>query len=87
MEGNNMTTRIENIIERLNAAYGTSTRNTNKFADLVNSIAWDDIFQADGETYYILEDLTLTVENLNTFEQNWKPSVMVGTFFKELGWL
>lgn len=75
------------LIEKLNEAYGTTTRNANRFADLVNAITWDAIFQADGETYYTLGDLTLTVENLNPFEENWKPSVMVGDFIQDLGWL
>lgn len=75
------------LVEKLNEAYGTTTHSNNKFAKLVQSIAWEDIFRADGETYYTLGDLTLTVENLNPFEENWKPSVMVDTFYRELGWL
>lgn len=81
-----MTNKIEAIIYKLNEAYGASTPADNKFETFVNSIGWDEIFEADGEKYYLLDDLTLTIENIDPFEQKWKPSVMVGTFSRELGW-
>lgn len=81
-----MSTKIENIIEALNTAYGTSTPSNNKFEKLINSIKWDKTFEADGEKYFVLGDLTFTIEDLNPFNENWKPTVMYGTFFRELGW-
>ena len=81
-----MTTKIAAIIEKLNEAYGASTPADNKFAAAVNSIKWDETFEEDGEKYFLLDDLTLTIENLDPFKQNWKPTVMVGTFSRELGW-
>ena len=81
-----MSTKIENIIETLNTAYGTTTPADNKFEKAINSIKWEKTFEADGEKYFVLGDLTLTVEDLNPFNENWKPTVMYGTFFRELGW-
>ena len=76
-----------NLINALNEAYGASTKSNNLFAKLINSIKWDDEFTEDGEMYFIKNDLTLTVENLDPFEENWKPSVMVGTYMRDLGWI
>ena len=80
-----MNTTIEKLVEKLNTAYETSTTTDNKFEKVINSIKWDKTFEADGEKYYIFGDLTLTVENLNPFKENWRPTVMCGTFFRELG--
>ena len=77
-----MNTRIENIIETLNTAYGASTQADNKFERAIKSIKWDETFEADGEKYFVLGNLTLTVEDLNPFAENWKPTVMCGTFQK-----
>ena len=81
-----MNTKIENLIETLNTAYGASTPADNKFERVINSIKWDKTFEADGEKYFVLGDLTLTVEDLNPFNEIWKPTVMCGTYFQELGW-
>lgn len=81
-----MNTKTEKLIEKLNTAYGSTTPDDNKFERIINSIKWDETFEKDGEKYFLLGDLTLTVENLNPFEENWKPTVMYGTFFRELGW-
>lgn len=76
---------MAHLYEMLNEAYGASTQNNNYFRDLIEQIKWDDVFAADGETYYCKENLTLTVENLDPFKQAWRPTVMIGTFFRELG--
>lgn len=81
-----MTNKIESIINKLNEAYGSSTPSDNKFAEAINSIKWDATYEEDGEIYYLLDDLTLTVQNLNPFEETYKPTVIAGTFYKELGW-
>ena len=81
-----MNTKIENLIETLNTAYGTTTPADNKFERTIKSIKWDETFEADGEKYFVLGNLTLTVEDMNPFAELWKPTVMCGTFFKELGW-
>lgn len=73
------------LYENLNEAYGASTQNNNLFAKAINAVRWDESFEADGETYYCKGKLTLTVENINPFKQAWKPSVMIGTFMRELG--
>ena len=73
------------LYRELNNAYGASTRSNNLFAKAVKAVRWDKIFEADGETYYIKGDVTLTVENLDPFKALWKPSVMIGTFTTDLG--
>lgn len=80
------TNEILEIIENLNDAYGATTPSCNKFKKAIESIDWDETFEADCETYYMYGGLTLTVENIDPFEENWKPSVMFGNLFKELGW-
>ena len=64
------------LFERLKEAYGTSTLADNRFAKALNSIKWDTTFYADGEHYFMKDGFTLMVENLNPFEEEWKPSVM-----------
>ena len=73
------------LYERLDEAYGASSPNNNLFEKAVNAIKWDDTFEADGETYYCKGGLTLTVTSLNPFKQSWRPSVMIGTFMRDLG--
>ena len=74
-----------NIYESLNEAYGKSTLNNNLFKKAVESVKWESVFKADGEIYFQFGKLTLTVESLNPFKEAWKPSVIIGTFFRELG--
>ena len=76
------------IIEKLNNAYGATTAACNMFADAINSISWESVFNADGETYFCIGNLTLTVENINPFKEAYKPSILVlgaSPFSIELG--
>ena len=74
-----------NLYERLNEAYGCSTPSNNLFEETIKAIKWDSVFTADGETYFTKGGLTLTAESLNPFNEAWKPSVMIGTFMRNLG--
>lgn len=67
------------LYEKLKEAYETTTHSYNRFAETIEQIKWDDTFKADGEIYFVKEGFTLMVENLNPFQQKWKPSV----FFKD----
>ena len=62
------------LFESLKEAYETTTKNCNRFLNKINSIKWDSVFTADGETYFVKDGFTLTVENTNPFEENWKPT-------------
>lgn len=61
------------LFETLKEAYETSTPNCNRFLNEINTVAWDQTFTEDGETYFVKDGFTLTVENVNPFEENWKP--------------
>ncbi len=76
------------LYKKLNEAYGASTRKFNAFADRISKIKWDEKFYADGEYYFIKNDLTLVCENLDPFKERWSPALMSdsGTVF-ELGLL
>ena len=62
----------------LREAYETSTMNYNRFADMINSIKWDDSFYADGEYTYLLDDMSFSTPSLDPFKisKNWKPSAI-----------
>ena len=65
------------IYEILKDNYGASTPATNYFEGAISRIAWDKVFAADGETYYTADcGFALTVENINPFQQQWKPTVL-----------
>lgn len=65
-----------NLFDTLNRAYGATTHNNNSFKTAIEKVEWDNIFKADGETYYCKGGFSLIVENLNPFEEEWKPTVM-----------
>lgn len=69
------------IIERLQNAYNATTMSCNKFANELNKIRWDKTFKADGELYFIKDKLVLTVENTNPFQEQWKPSYIIDTYY------
>jgi hypothetical protein len=73
-EANTMTTF--DIYRKLKEAYETSTHNHNRFAETINSIRWNDHFEADGEHYYKYGDLLFITPTLNPFEvKSWnRPS-------------
>lgn len=73
------------LYEILNEAYGASTQNNNLFKKAIDSVKWEDTFEADGETYFCKGDLILTVTSLDPFKQTWKPSIMINTFMRDLG--
>lgn len=62
------------LFETLKEAYETSTPNCNRFLKAINAVAWEHTFTEDGETYFVKDGFTLTVENVNPFEENWKPT-------------
>ena len=64
------------LFDNLKEAYETSTHSINRFKEALDSITWDNIFNADGETYYRKGGFTLTVENINPFAENWKPEAI-----------
>ena len=66
------------LFEELKEAYETTTKTDNTFQSLIKSINWDSTFQEDGETYLCKGDFTLIIENLNPFEEQYKPSVIFG---------
>lgn len=59
---------------KLREAYETTTQNYNRFKEVIDSVKWENIFTADGEIYFYKEGFTLTVENLDPFAENWKPT-------------
>lgn len=78
------------LFDTLNTAYGATTHNNNLFEKAINAVHWDSCFEADGEMYFIKDfkngSFTLTVENLNPFEEMWKPSVFFSdNSYAELG--
>lgn len=62
------------LFESLKEAYETTTQNCNRFLNRINAIEWDDVFKADGETYFKKGGFSLTVENTNPFKEAWKPT-------------
>lgn len=64
------------LYEELKRAYENTTHNFNAFEKKINSVKWDKVFDADGETYYVLGEFILMVENINPFLESWEPSVM-----------
>lgn len=61
---------------KLKEAYETTTHNNNRFEKALKSVNWDAEFEADGEIYFIKGCMTLTIQNLNPFEEEWKPSAI-----------
>ena len=64
-----------NLYEKLKEAYETTSAKFNNFKTAIDNIKWDQTFEADGEIYYILGKFTLTIENINPFKEQWKPTV------------
>lgn len=62
------------LFESLKEAYEVTTQKFNAFKEAIESIVWDDSFEADGEIYFVKGGFTLTVENLNPFAEAWKPT-------------
>lgn len=67
------------LYEKLKEAYETTTKKYNRFKEVINSINWDNTFSADGEQYYIKDNFTLTIENIDPFKEAWKPTVWIGS--------
>lgn len=64
---------------KLKEAYETTTKKYNRFKEVINSINWDNTFSADGEHYFIKDNFTLTIENIDPFKEAWKPTVWIGS--------
>lgn len=62
------------LYETLKEAYETTSQKFNSFKEAIENIKWDQTFEADGEIYFILGGFTLTVENINPFQEKWKPT-------------
>lgn len=62
------------LFETLKESYYSSTTNNNRFENRINSIVWDNIYKADCETHFVKGGFTLSVENINPFIENWKPT-------------
>ena len=63
------------LVEKLKEAYEVTTYNHNAFKNVIDSIEWDNIFNADGETYFCKGKFSLIIENINPFKEMWKPTV------------
>lgn len=70
------------IFENLLEAWGTSTPNNNRFIKAVKNVKWEHTFEADGELYFCLSNMTLTTCSLNPFDKViCKPSVIFTSEF------
>lgn len=67
------------LYEKLKESYETTTKKYNRFKEVINSINWDNTFSADGEHYFIKDNFTLTIENIDPFKEAWKPTVWIGS--------
>ena len=65
-----------NLYYNIKEAFETSTHNCNRFADLLNSINWDATFSADGEHYFLKDDLTITTPSFDPFAMKWEASAI-----------
>jgi len=65
----------------LKNAYEVSTLAHNAFNKAISSIKWDHVFNADCETHFVKGGFTLSVENINPFAEEWKPTA----FFSDGG--
>lgn len=70
-----ITTTLD-IYYALKNSYEESTLNSNFFAKRLDRIKWDSTFEADGEYYFILDDMTFTTPSLDPFNMPWKPSAI-----------
>lgn len=62
------------LFEILKEAYETTSGKFNNFKEAIEKIQWDNTFTADGEIYFVKDGFTLTVENVDPFEEQWKPT-------------
>lgn len=67
------------LYELLKDAYESTTKNYNRFKKVIESTKWDNAFYADGEHYFIKDNFTLTIENIDPFKEAWKPTVWIGS--------
>lgn len=63
------------IYNKLKNAYEASTLGCNRFQDAIYSIAWDSMFKADGEYYFVKGDHVFTTPSLDPFDMPWNPSI------------
>lgn len=64
--------------QKLEEAFGTSTKSYNRFKEFVTSLNWDYSFYADGEYYFVKDNITFTTPSLNPFEvlRSWDMCLM-----------
>ena len=62
------------LYEILKEGYETTSQKINRFKDAIDRIKWDQTFEADGEMYFIKNGFTLTIENIDPFKEQWKPT-------------
>lgn len=64
--------------QKLEEAFGASTKSYNRFKEFVISLGWDCSFYADGEYYFVKDDITFTTPSLNPFEvmHSWDMCLM-----------
>lgn len=63
-----------NLYYKIKDAFETSTANTNRFAQMLNRIKWDNQFKADDEYYFVKGGFTFTTPSLNPFNMPWEAS-------------
>ena len=56
------------LMMKIEEAFGVSTRNYNRFAEVLKSVKWDYEFYADNEYYFVKGNMTFTTPSLNPFE-------------------
>ena len=72
------------LYELLKDAYESTTKNYNRFKKVIESTKWDNTFSADGEHYFIKDNFTLTIENIDPFKEAWKPTVWIGSDYYKM---
>lgn len=65
------------IFYKLKEAYEVSTKNNNFFASLLDSIAWDEKYEADNELYFVKGAFTFMTPSLDPFSMSWSPSAVL----------
>ena len=62
------------LYEILKQGYEITNQKINRFKDAIDKIKWDQVFKADGEIYFVKDGFTLTIENIDPFKEQWKPT-------------
>lgn len=67
------------IFETLKTAFDSSTRSNNRFKKAIESVQWENHYEADDEHYYEIGDMTFITPSLDPFEcDEWrKPAAFI----------